>query len=472
MTNVWHSLAVNVAGKLIGNRFGALLTEMQRTQWLTTEELRARSEARLVPLLRHAKQNVPFYRELRDQIALASDTLSIRDQLRALPVVSKTLYRERGPREFLAENIPAYRSVAKSTSGSTGEPFQFYLDRASIPVIFASHLFYDSWFGLSPFDRYVRIMSPPAAVPVLRTDTPVFYRLRQSLTGRLQQLYEDWTQRKISIWEVDGERALDVWRCLEEMKPEFLMGYTSALANIADELIKRDLRLSRQLRAVITIAETLSPTRRRLIEQCFNAPIANRYGLRELGSWSAQSCAESPEQFHINTELVICEILRDDGSEATPGELGRVVLTDLWNYARPFIRYETGDLALAIAGACKCGRGFPLLGQIEGRSQECLWTPSGKQISPVVLGHFLFVYKNHLESVKHYQLIQETANQARLLVVPSSVWDEGRREKIRSDLSCLLGDDMMVSVESVNEIPPEKSGKRPIIKSKLDPASQ
>lgn len=455
----------------MGNRFGALLTEMQRAQWLPTEELQARGEARLDSLLKHATQNVPFYRERRDRLTSASN-LGVRDQLRAFPVVGKALYRERGPKEFLAENIPAYRSIAKSTSGSTGEPFQFYLDRAATPVIFASHLFYDSWFGLSPFDRYVRIMSPPPAAPILRNDTPGFYRLRQALTGRLQQLYEGWTQRKISIWEVDGERALDVWRCLEEMKPKFLMGYTSALANVADELIKRDLRLSRQLSAVITIAETLSPTRRRLIEQCFNAPIVNRYGLRELGSWSAQSCAESPEQFHINTELVICEILRDDDSEAEPGEPGRVVLTDLWNYARPFIRYETGDLAFAIAGTCKCGRGFPLLGQIEGRSQECVRTPSGKQISPVVLGHFLFVYKDHLESVKHYQLIQETANQARLLVVPSSLWNESRREKIRSDLLSLLGADMTVSVESVNEIPPEKSGKRPIIKSNHDPASQ
>ena len=456
----------------MGSRLSALLTEMQRTQWLPTAELRARGEARLVPLLRHATQNVPFYRELRDRLVLGSNDLNVRDHLRALPVVSKAFYRERGPEKFLAENIAAYRRIAKSTSGSTGEPFQFYLDRDAIPVIFASHLFYDSWFGLSPFERCVRIMSPPAAVPVLMNDAPIRYRLRQALNRRLQQLYEGWTQRKISIWEMSGERAVDVWRCLEEMKPGYLMGYTSALANIADELIKRNLPLTRRLRAVVTIAETLSPTRRRLIEQGFNAPIVNRYGLRELGSWSAQSCAESPEQFHINTELVICEILREDGSEAAPGELGRVVLTDLWNYARPFIRYETGDLAFAIAGACKCGRGFPLLGQIEGRSLEYLHTPSGKLISPVVLGHFLFVYHDHLEAVKHYQLIQDSSHQARLLVVPSAVWDEHRREKIRRDLSRLLGHDMIVSVESVAEIPPEKSGKRPIIKSTHHPASQ
>ena len=80
-----------------------------------------------------------------------------------------------------------------------------------------------------------------------------------------------------------------------------------------------------------------------LIERYFGAPVINRYGLREFGSWSAQSCELTPERLHINTELVACEILRPDGSAAAPGEVGRVVLTDLWNYVRPFIRYDTGD---------------------------------------------------------------------------------------------------------------------------------
>jgi hypothetical protein len=84
MTSVWHSLALNVAGKLMGTRFGALLTEMQRAQWLPIEELRERSEARLVPLLRHAAENVPFYRKMYDRLALPSDNFSVRDLLRLL----------------------------------------------------------------------------------------------------------------------------------------------------------------------------------------------------------------------------------------------------------------------------------------------------------------------------------------------------------------------------------------------------
>jgi phenylacetate-CoA ligase len=127
-------------------------------------------------------------------------------------------------------------------------------------------------------------------------------------------------------------------------------------------------------------------------------------------------------------------------------------------------------LAVAVSESCSCRRGFPLLGPIEGRSLECVRTPSGKRLSPAILGHFLFVYGDHLDAVRHYQLIQETPNQARLLVVPSAHWDDRHREQIRSDLSRLLDDEMIISVEAVREIPTEKSGKRPIIKSNQDRA--
>jgi phenylacetate-coenzyme A ligase PaaK-like adenylate-forming protein len=136
----------------------------------------------------------------------------------------------------------------------------------------------------------------------------------------------------------------------------------------------------------------------------------------------------------------------------------------LHNYARPFIRYDTGDLAVAGGGTCACGRGFPLLGEIEGRSQECLRTPSGKEISPAILGHYLFVYHNHLDVVRHYQLVQESDRRVRLLVVPDEGWDEQRRERLRSDLANFFGDEMEVAVEPVLEIPKERSGKCPIIK--------
>jgi phenylacetate-CoA ligase len=420
-------------------RIARAFRELSRAQWLSPAELRQRSEARRGRLLRHALENVPFYRGL---------------DVNRVPVMDKAAYRSHSPEAFTASNLPARRRVEKATSGSTGVPFRFAVDRAALPVAFASQLAYDSWIGLRPFDRCLRVVVPQA---------PTSSGTR--LLPWVQRAYERWTQERISVWDVDAQRAESLWHRIEAFRPRVLFGYTATLATMADLLQRRGLRLSRPLHGVITTAETLSPPRRRLIEEYFQAPITNRYGLREFGWFGAQSCAVSPERFHVNTELVLCEILRADGSPAAEGETGRIVLTDLWNYARPFIRYDTGDLAARLRGACSCGRGFPLLGPIEGRTQEWLTTAAGKLINPGILGHYLFVYKQHGDAVRHYQIVQEGPRRVSLLVVPGDAWNQLSADRLRDDMSSLLGPEMEAGVNAVAEIPPERSGKRPIIKT-------
>lgn len=454
----------NAAGRFVGKSFVRALREMEEAQWERPEQLKARTEQKLSSLLAHATRHVPFYQDYCRRNGIEPEQLRTVEDLRALPVLNKSDYQERGIENFFASNVPAHQRLERSTSGSSGQPFCFVLDRQATPIIFASHLFYDSWFGFRPFDRYIRIVSPPAAAPVVPRSAPLYFRYRQALTKKLQTWYETHTQEKISVWNVDGQRAVEIWRRIEAFRPDFILGYTSTLSTIAGELLQRNLRLLQRPRAVVTIAESLTPLRRQLIEEYFGTPVVDRYGLREFGSWSAQSCPVSLNSLHINTELVVCEILRDDGTAAKEGEIGRVVLTDLHNYAMPFLRYFTGDLALAGGTGCACGRGFPLIGEIQGRSIECLRTPSGKVLSPAILGHYLFVYHAQQAAVRHYQLIQESRDRVRLLVVPASGWNEDCRQQLHSTLVTLLDGEFTTSVEAVSEIPLESSGKRSIIR--------
>jgi phenylacetate-CoA ligase len=458
---------LNSAGRLLGEHFIRDLREMEMAQWLEPEQLKARTEQKLAPLLAHAAQHVPFYRDYYRKHGIEPERLQTVEDLRGLPVLTKSEYREQGIDQFLADNIPEHRRLERTTSGSSGEPFRFLIDRDATPVIFASHLFYDSWFGFQPFDRYIRIVSPPPTTHAISRSAPLAFRYRQMLTTKLQTWYEKHTQQKISVWNVDAGGAIDIWRRIEKFRPDFILGYSSSLSTIADELLQRNLRLSRPLRGVVAIAEKLTPIRRQLIAQYFGTPIVDRYGLREFGSWSAQNCTASETSLHINTELVVCEILREDGLPAKSGEIGRVVLTDLHNYVMPFIRYFTGDLAVAGTGACRCGRRFPLFEDLHGRSIECLRTPSGKVVSPVILGHYLFVYHAQHEAVRHYQLIQESRDRVRLLVVPAAAWNEDSRKRLLATLANLLGTDVTCVVQTVSEIPLEASGKRAIIK--VDP---
>ena len=460
-----ESLAFGVAGALVGRRFPVLLREMKYAQWLSQADLEARAEPRLARLLKHAAENVPFYREMYQRLGLTPDALRTLKDLQRLPVIGKSTFLAGPPDRFLASGVPPYARVTQVTSGSTGEPFEFALDRAKLPLIFASHLFYDSWYGVRPFDRGIRVGSPSSPALPLPSDMPVGFRFRQEASRRLQHLYEALSLRKIRFWSFDEQQAEDIYHRIEAIRPVYIYSGASTLAALADMLLRQDRPLHRPPRCVISIAETVTPHHRRLIETYYRAPIINRYGIREQGYWCAQSCPESPEQFHVNTELVVLEVVRQDGSPAAAGEIGRLVVTDLYNYTMPFIRYETGDMGVTVPGPCACGRGFPRLGPIDGRSHECIQTPSGKIVTPSRWSHFLFVHKtDYFDSVRQYQLEWSPPDRVRLLIVPAETFNDDTRKRLRDDAAWILGDDVAVSVETVTAILPEKSGKRPIIK--------
>ncbi len=295
--------------------------------------------------------------------------------------------------------------------------------------------------------------------------------IRQRALAGIKGLYENLTQLTLPVWEIDSGKLQSIYDRLREFRPAYLMGYTSTIALLAEHMTDRSLVHDTTLKAVVSIAETLTPSRRRVIRSCFHAPIANRYGLREFGAWSAQSCPEAPDSLHINSEMVAIEFLDNNDRPVRPGELGRVVITDLLNRVMPFIRYDTGDLAVYEGGAvCPCGRGFARFGSVEGRSTEIIETPSGRTISATVIGRYfrdggpLFVHKDHIDFIRHYQAIQEDDGLIRFLVVPQPTFDEQRKALLTEDLRKLFGGDIQVRVEPVREIPVERSGKRPLVK--------
>src|SRR5205085_9123193 len=130
-------------------------------------------------------------------------------------------------------------------------------------------------------------------------------------------------------------------------------------------------------RGIISSAQTLPDTSRRIIEESFGCKVFDKYGAREF-SGIAYEC-EAHQGHHVVGEGYVVEVLKD-GRPAAPGEIGEVVVTDLNNYCLPFIRYRIGDLAeqLDPRQACACGRGLPRLGKIEGRVQSIIIGSKGQ----------------------------------------------------------------------------------------------
>ncbi len=466
--SVLSDAAVAVGRALLGKRFSAPLEAFRGAEQLSADELQARQAARLQRIAEHAATTVPFWREAFRHAGLGPHEVTSLEHLRALPVVDKDVFRSRPLADFLSETVPAHRHIPYTTSGSTGDPFRFVLDRAMLPLVFASHLYFDWCFGIDPFDRHVRIMGPQADPTTIPAGTPPIARARYALNGALQAIHHRVTMRRFTTLEVDAAKLRDAF---ERFRPRYLMSYTSTAAALAEELLRAGWRAPDELKAIITIAEPLTPERRERIETCFRGPVANRYGQREFKFWCAQAPMGDPLRFHLITDLVVAETLREDATPCAPGESGRLVLSNLHNEAMPFLRYDTRDLAVLGPADPTTGRNWPMLERLDGRSQEAFVTPSGRRVDPTTLGQFLFVARaaTWVDAIRHYQLVRLADDRVRFRVVHGAGWDEAvHPTRLRHDLAELLGSEVQVELTAVDEIPLERSGKRSIIKLRDD----
>ena len=190
--------------------------------------------------------------------------------------------------------------------------------------------------------------------------------------------------------------------------------------------------------------------------------VANGYGGRDAG-FIAHECPQGG--MHLTAEDIVVEIVRPDGAVAPAGEAGEIVVTHLATRDFPFIRYRTGDVGVLGAAKCPCGRGLPLLEEIQGRSTDFVVARDGTLMHGLAL---IYVLRD-LPGIASFKIVQESPELVRVLVVPAQPLAQAVRASIVSGLQARLGSDVVVRVEEVAQIAPERSGKFRYVVSKVDP---
>ena len=236
-------------------------------------------------------------------------------------------------------------------------------------------------------------------------------------------LFDTGTSHGLAI-NTDIARQFD-W--LHAIDPDYLLVYPTALAALLDLFERSGQRLAR-LRQIRTIGETLSPAVREAAQRVLGAGIADTYSSEEAGIIAIQ-CPES-ELYHVMAESLIVEILDEQGAACAPGQTGRVVVTDLHNFATPLIRYDLGDYA-EVADACPCGRGLPALRRIAGRRRNMMRLPDGRAFWPLV------GYRRYAEiaPIRQYQLIQRETDSIEVRLVSAAPLSADQERRI-ADLIC------------------------------------
>lgn len=453
-----HWLVPNVVFPLIerlaGRRMWSEACRLREAQWWPQVRLEALQLERLRRLVTHATTHVPHYREVFARAGMRPDDIRTLSDLSRVPVTSKRELREGFPDRTTASNLPRTRRQQMTTSGSTGLPFTFYWDLSTRDMLFGAYLFSLEWAGVALWDTRIAVLIPSS----FATNTVPPSRLRT--WARRIVLGEHGLRLPADSLTSGGLRTIVAQ--IRRGRRYFIRGYPSAIAWLAQQLANDEVTLAAYPAVVITYAESLTDVNAHTIRHVFGCPVVNCYT-----SWDiphiAQSCPDNPAVLHIHTDRVIVRIVRPDGHDAGPGEPGRVVVTDLANWVMPFVNYAVGDSAVR-GEPCPCGRGLPTLTRVEGRDTEVIQTGAGRQISGVVLGHFLAFVAGVIPYVLEYQAQQTGPDAVVLRVVPTTRFTTEFGAALQRRLSAFLGPDVSVAIEVVDAIPIEPSGKRLIIK--------
>lgn len=424
----------------------AIKTQLEKSQWLPKDKIMQAQSERLHLFMAKVIENVPYYKALFNKLGLSSSDINSVADLHKLPFLDKTTIRE---------NFSALKSnqagVVSSftTGGSSGTPLTFLLGDERVSHDVAEKWRATRWWDVDIGDKEIVAWGSPIELGAQDKVRIIRDKLFRSTL--------------IPAFDVDESKLLGFINKIKSIQPQMLFGYPSVFSLIAKLALAQDIDLTQLgIKVVFVTSERLYPYQREMIERAFGAPVANGYGSRDAG-FIAHQCPSG--NMHISAEDLIVEIIDNDGNVVEDGEKGEVVVTHMATSDFPFIRYRTGDIAALDSKPCPCGRGLPVLKDIEGRTTDFVVAANGTMMHGLALIYIL----RELSGIDAFKIIQETKLHTRVEIVPATGNSLSKEitDTIVSGFKARLGVEVVIDVEIVTEIAAEKSGKFRYVISKV-----
>jgi len=363
----------------------ALSFQLEQTQWLPADAIIRRQHEQLVNTAAHAAAHSTHFRSRLQVAGLKPEQLSTPHALRRLPVMRRRDVQSAGAALFCTQIPRAHAPVAEArTSGSSGEPV--VVKRTAVTQLM--------WLAMTLREHLWQKRDFRGKLAVIRANLPRDNKDLPTWGPPASLLFETGSSHGRSI--ATDSVALAEW--LQSINPDYLLAYPTSLAALLDQFEQRGLKLP-NLRQIRTIGEMLTTEIRDAAQRVLGVGIADTYSSEEAGIVALQ-CPDSG-LYHVMAESLIVEVLDERDEPCTPGKIGRVVVSDLHNFATPLIRYDIGDYA-ETAESCSCGRGLPALRRIVGRRRNMVRLPDGRTFWPLVG----FARYRDIAPIRQYQLIQ------------------------------------------------------------------
>lgn len=385
---------------------------------------------RINDILDWATTNTEFYKDYKGK------------KLEDFPVVNKLILTQNHKANEVDRSKLTWQQgdvFIQRTSGSTGVPFEVPMDTRKRQRRIADLKFYNHTVGFYSHEKLGQC------------------RIWTQWHNKSNK--QAWWENivPINVAKLDDKGMEEFVRIIKDEKIFALRAYGSTYDFLVKyiESGKANLDDLKTLKVCISSAEALNPAVRDRMMELTGIPIVEAYADEEAGSMAHQRIGGY--DYYLNNTCYKFEWLKLDSDEpAEYGELARIVLTDFYNYAFPMIRYDTGDTAIFAPGN-EASYGWTYISKLYGRMMDIVYNTKGEPMHPMNFGRILKNFKTILQ----WQFIQKAEKE---YCIKLQLVDEDELDRIVEEVHKIVGEDAVVNVEKVDEIPVLTSGKRkPVI---------
>lgn len=383
-------------------------------------------------LLQHASETTIYYKAKKGA-RLLSD----------FPVVNKNTYKQ-NYEQFCSSIFVNEKLRKMSTSGSTGTPFTMIHDKEKVKRCNAAVIFFGELSGYHIGEKM--------------TELRVWSR------GAKKNRLAAWMMNMsmIDISKLDIEQLQRVSVQIEKKKIKSLVGYASTYTALVSALEKRDSNINNSfVHSIIAASEMLPENTERKLTEFFGIPVAMRYSNMENGIIAERIGIGN--KYYIDATSYFIEILEmEEDKPVKEGEVGRIVVTDLYNYAFPIIRYDTGDTGALYKIECEKGKYKWYFTEVYGRKTDIIYDTNGRMLSPHTITNNMW----DVPGIAQFKFIQKKSDSYQLILNVTDLFEKEKQEAcIIKTMKNILGTNANLEVGYVDEIPVLSSGKRKYIEN-------
>lgn len=415
-----------------------LLADLEVSEFAPTTQRHAIQERQLAALISHHAAHTPAFANRLVTAGLEPEDVITLDGLQKLPPASRRDIQTAGP-GFYATHVPKThlpQGLVK-TSGSTGEPVA--IRKSALNQLF--------WSAFTIRDHLWNHRDFAGRMSSIRANIETYAEIGD-WGCPVNSLYESGPGQAIPITTPVQEQL----RLVEQFQPQILLAYPNNLKAFCEHWEEKGFTLT-CIRHLRTIGETVSQPLRQRVLRLTGLQIEDNYSSQESGPIAIQ-CPAS-QLYHVMSEALIIEILTESDTACKIGATGRVVITDLHNFASPLIRYDIGDYA-QVGGSCRCGKNLPTLSSVLGRERNLLRRPNGDRHWPLVGFHHF----DAVAPVRQYQFIQHTLRDIEFRVVSDDELTPSQIAGLTDICANALGHEFSFRViQSRHRLPVEPNGK-------------